>query len=479
MGTTKLMLLPVQFFLVFAPNISFGQEPSPLTREQMYADLDSAVSWIKAVSPHLRLKKDLFGHDTDKAFGELRTRIDTVSSNFSFYLLIRRVLTVCQDMHTSYHDLYPDEMRTVNQRFKMYLPISYVDGNYIVREPFFVGGDTVGVGSRITHMNSIPVDDYVKAHLSDRYFSYDVERGKFYSGGFFKNQETLFEETSTFRIVDPSGRSKDMTIGIHERFNYLRTSSYSDTTRIEYWAPERALYVRLTDMDREKLPYLMDGLEDHREDLSKIDRIILDLRNNGGGEDTVWSTLYAKIIASPVSFHLKLADLGPTNNAPYRREGKVPVRKETNPVLSEYGLYTVVDTLESIEPAESSLRFMGKIIVLAENIFSSTGSSMVMPHADKNDNIISIGRPTGYTLGVGFSPMVFELPYSKMTFRVAPSIDVHDVNELKDVMHDHYDIELPIHVEDFIVRDLYDGDPFRREFMVAHDPFVKRALVVE
>jgi hypothetical protein len=414
------------FFCLACACCDAQQQALTLSKQQMYTDFDTLVAKIKALSPQIAIKRDLWHYDALAEMSLQRKQIDTVSSDFSFYLLIRRVLNASQDEHTSYQDFYPDGMRRIESAFRMYLPVAYLNGNYVIREPFSAGNDTVYTGTIITKINGLPVDDYIRQHLADRYFSYDLARKKFYSAGFFKNLATLFQDEVTFSFQDTNGVAKTITLKTHAHFNYLNhTHAATDTTKIEYWPDQHALYIRLTAMDRQLIPYLYRELEKYRHPPLMPERIILDIRENGGGEDTVWQSLYARIIAKPVKLRLKIDDYSASPKALASRGlPSGAIHQEANPLLSRYGLYTILDTTETLDPDSNSIRFGGKIIVLAEHIYSSAGSSMVVPNADPHDHIYAIGRKTGFFLGVGFSPLNFELPYSKMTYRIAPSLNV-------------------------------------------------------
>ncbi|WP_346317866.1 hypothetical protein [Chitinophaga sp. YIM B06452] len=58
-------------------------------------------------------------------------------------------------------------------------------------------------------------------------------------------------------------------------------------------------------MNADSIPFLQRELARYRtQDLS---RIIIDFRNNGGGGDTTWQSLYAAILPVPVSYPLKIS----------------------------------------------------------------------------------------------------------------------------------------------------------------------------
>ena len=472
---SSLLLL---FFCLACTCSNAQQQALSLSKQQMYADFDTLVAKVKTLSPQIAVKKDLWHYDALTEMARLRKQVDTISSDFSFYVLIRRVLNASQDEHTSYQNFYPDEMRRIESAFRMYLPVAYLNGHYVIREPFSAGKDTVYTGTVITKINGMTVDDYIRQHLADRYYSYDLARKKFYSAGFFKNLATLFQDEVTFSFQDTKGAVKTITLKSHAHFNYLNHAHTApDTTKIEYWPDQRALYIRLVAMDREVIPYLYRELEKYR--YHQPERIILDIRENGGGEDTVWQSLYARIIAKPVKLCLKIDDYSASPKVLASRGlPSTSIHQETNPLLYRYGLYTILDTTESLDPDRNSIRFGGKIIVLAEHIYSSAGSSMVVPNADPHDRIYAISRKTGFFLGVGFSPLNFELPYSKMTYRIAPSLNVTGIRKLADLMHDDNEIELPMTLQEFIDLQAHPGNRFDKDFLIRYDPFVRKALVL-
>jgi hypothetical protein len=454
----------------------YGQKETELTKKEMLDDFDTLVSTILYYSPHIQIKKDLWHYNAEKQFKKLRKCIDTVSTDFGFYLIIRRVLNASQDMHTSFINYRPDAMKSIENAYKMYLPVTYMDGVYVIREAIIVGSDTIVAGTKIVDINNIKVDRYIKKHIDSRYFSYDVLRKQFYSGGFFKNLDTYFQKSAQFTFELPNHERKKIVLPIFEKFKYLDTRRFSDTTRIELWESERLLYIKLEEMDPEKLPYLCLELEKHKAHKDKFDKIIVDFRDNGGGQDTTWTTLFSKIISKPMELHISIADLQGRFSIRNHPDYKLVPKPVNNPVLKKFGLVSIVDTLEMLVPDSSSLFFEGKIIVLAENIYSSTGSAMSVPHASSSDNIISLGRRTEFFLGVGFSPLTFELPNSKMTYRIAPSIDISNVQNLVDIMHDSYDIEIPYTIQEYIDRTNYSGAPTEREFMIKYDPFIRKAM---
>jgi hypothetical protein len=152
------------------------------------------------------------------------------------------------------------------------------------------------------------------------------------------------------------------------------------------------------------------------------------------------------------------------------------IEKETNPLLEKYNFYTLLKTTEIIEPSSNSLNFSGKIYVLTEDVYSSAGSAVSVASSNPNDNLISVGRTSGYFLGIGFSPEVFTLPNTKLKYIIAPSIEVTNARELKDLMQDRVEMEVPISMDYYQNKFDYPGKPTDRAFLIRYDPFIQAVL---
>ena len=473
-------------FLCFYAQAAIGQS---LTKQQMYADFDTLVATIARVSPHIPIKKDLWHYDALAEMQKRRQQIDTVTNDFSFFILLEKVLNLAQDMHTSSWELtgkMAEQDKIYRQRrngfFRFSFGHKYIDGKYIVTSPFIVGNDTIEIGSEVTHFNGKTVDNYIQSHLDSRYgYVYDLKKKKFYGLGFFKNLETIFQDSLHIVFKNRKGQSKSYTIPTTQFTKFLPTKNTEggDTTRVELWQNEKVLYIKLTKMDPDYLPYLQKEIWKQRENTANIDKIIIDFRGNSGGEDTTWQTLYSEILPDKISYPLKIDDLKNSRvNKGMIENAGLPalLQRDNTPFLEKYNFYTLTNSVQTIEPLSTSIKFKGKIFVLVENHYSSTGSALVVPNANPKDKFYSVGRKTGYFLGVGFSPIQFVLPHSGFRFRIAPSIEVSNAKNLKELMHDNIEIEIPDSIEELTIRANYNGSLHSKAYLLSHDPFIKTVM---
>ena len=92
------------------------------------------------------------------------------------------------------------------------------------------------------------------------------------------------------------------------------------------------------------------------------------------------------------------------------------------------------------------------------------------------DNIHTVGQNTGWLLGRGVNPLVFELPNSKILYRIEPVIDFQNVKSARDVYHDEVEIPVSLTIEQYLKRIHFEGDIYGKVFLFNQDPVFIKAL---
>jgi len=480
----KSFTLSILLFFYFSTG--FCQQNLSLSRVQMYADFDTLSSTLKRVSPHIALKKAVWKYDAMKEIASLRAKIDTISTDLGYFVLLQEAIASVQDLHTSlwgeqsgWAKVQEDKYWKLRNGFKLSVPNVYSDGRYLITDPFVVDGDTVNIGTEVTHIEDQKISDYLRSRLWAREgCSYDLKRKTFYTGGFFKNMESIFQPELKFTFRRQDGKSVTHSMATDQFTKYLPMKGFKDSSRVEYWQTERVLYIRLMKMDEALKPALFAALTGYIGRTDQFSKIIIDIRGNGGGNDNVWQDLYSRLIDRPISYSLQIdASADPLGKAVIAAQtDSMGWKQDSSTLLKDFGLYQVVNKKESIEVDSSSLHFTGKIIVLAERHYSSAGSMVAVAASSSTDNIIAMGRSTGYFMGIGFAPGLFKLPYSGLQYRIAPSIEVSRVNKLSDLMHDEMEVEVPYDMGYYREKFRSGLSPYTREFMVSFDPMIRAAI---
>ncbi|MGL5891554.1 MAG: hypothetical protein ACRC3B_16810 [Bacteroidia bacterium] len=474
----KLSLFLLAALLLFSG--ARNTETKVLTRQQMYADFDQLVSTLKQVSPHLICKKTAWGYDVEPLFTQFRTEIDTISSQKSFHELISKTITTCQDGHTVLLSRYPYPQGYWG---KLFIPLRYLNGEYVVTRNFSYENVSVPAGSIVSKAMNKPVHDYVQTLTPYRYFMhYDMNNKRFYYNHFYQNDKNNSSAEITLEFITPDNKPIALQLKASQEVNIEKiTADLSDTKKIEYWAAERTLYIRIPAMNYDDVKYYRSQIPVVGKD-KPIDRVLIDIRSNLGGSDLVWRTVYEQLIDKPAEYKNVLMGYNPSYMpGKYRKQkklaGEIAVEKTDWLGGGEFCKY--YDGTEKIVPAKNSLRVSGKIILISnEDVYSSAGSCLKLSLVDPADRFVSIGRPVGMYLGGGFDPLNFQLKHSELVYKIEPAIDVTGAKNATDVMQDRTEIRIPETLGELRTKFTYSGNVWSHDYLAKYDPFVKTALAL-
>lgn len=163
---------------------------------------------------------------------------------------------------------------------------------------------------------------------------------------------------------------------------------------------------------------MMMNIDWYREEFLKkytadVKKIVIDIRDNGGGDDSVWQDLLKIIIDKPLTYRYNVQI--PDNDAlinSVRDFGDIH-RKNNN---------VYVESNRIIEPDSNSINYEGKIYIL-QNKYTFSAAAALSSVAWQNPNMILVGEPTVTISGYTFPAIMFKLPNSKIVFNLAFSSD--------------------------------------------------------
>lgn len=458
-----------------------GAQPAlTMSRTDMYADFDTLVTHIQRISPHIAVKKRVWHYDALGQIARLRRHIDTLSSELSFELLISQVLNSCQDDHTSVMS-YTDTYRKHAFGYNLYLPIEYIGGNYYLAKAFQTDHQVVPAGSVIIEVNGKKMDSYIQSLRSAKVMSYDLNRKKFYSEDFYYNLQTAFQPELNLVFSTPAGQTMEARLDIRRKVEFVNPIHDTIRNQVTYWADKQVLYLKLYRMDNQLISLFRRKIAQFGRSKQPLKKVIVDIRDNSGGNDQVWQAVYEAILPRKTVFPLTIDGYYPhLMSKEYLANTEIhpnSLQPDTSPLLKKYQLYHYLNKNWVLTPTDSSLNFSGKIVVVGnQHIYSAGASAMMLPNASHQDSIYSVGRSTGMFLGGGYSPVVFTLPHSKIVYRIEPAIEVTNVHQLTDLMHDSYEYLVPATLDELYRRENYRGNTLGSEYLKNFDPFIKKAL---
>jgi len=490
--------------LLFVSNLSFAQEPI-LTKKQMYKDFDQLVKIIENCNVQLPIKKTITGFDNLEKIKSWRKRIDTITCYNSFKTLLNNALFFVMDVHTREVNSFVPEYDnlegidtcsirkmaeynnskerdySIEYKESNYLPINavYHDDNY-----YFIGNhkfvdkneDTLHIYfMKLLSCNGQSIDKYVaKSYIED----YDYKRKKYYYGSSFG----LSIPKNSIIKGEQDGKIYEFNLENYQQALLCSLAKFELDSTIPKKIPSLFRDKEVKFFDRDSILYIyLDRMNCSTEFYDKvkevgkgkkINKVIVDVRDNPGGGDEAWHNLLKAIIKDSIPFHVKLAySNSKMMDKFYKKENVKKGRlkwldNKTYRVLEER-LFFVADS--------NSLKYDGKIYVL-ENESTFSAAHSLTSYANQIDKIISVGYPTGQMVGLGVLPTLFQLKYSKFTFRLTTIIDITNCEKPIDVYQDFPEVEVYPTIEEHLLHPLSLYDIKSEEYLYKYDSMFRKVL---
>ena len=391
----------------------------PLTPAQARADFATLVSLLRELSPHLAVKRAAIGYDALAEIEALRPDVDTVTTVAGMHDVVWRAMNLVQDAHFNLDYAQWRALLEPYARTHLQLPIEYLDGEYAFVDDARYGGRDIPFGTRVEAYEGRPVHAAVDGMRATAYaMRYDRARGRWYDRGFYRERRRPgVRDSFTLSLVTPDGRRDTVRFAradtLAEAPAYLRPGLERGA---HYLPATRTLYVRVPLMDDPR--FYRKAIRAHRG--RDIDRVVIDVRGNGGGGDGVWRGLLRQVIDAPIEWpvDLYLADSERAREKYGRKEAAVTSAAAPGERFRQGPKRT-----DGLRPRLlGGLRVDGPIVVLTDrDVFSSTGS--LLAAAAHSDRLTSVGPRADRVLGIGFMPTHYTLPHSGARVRITESSD--------------------------------------------------------
>lgn len=472
-----------------------------LTTEEMFADFDRYIETVINFSPQTPVRKAVTGIDPLEELKKMRSRIPKIKSTEEFAMLIQSAITVLQDGHSSLlwpggypldylqelgisdaaMEQFPSyyELRRSDPNHKKFnLKLKYINGEYYNNAPFKHEGLSYEAGWRIAKINGRPAQAFIGElypYLTRMRWDYTHQR--YYSERFFRAFNLTSDQTLKLKFVDKNKKVSKGAFELSKAIQYEDPdvdAAAEQAEKVEYFSDEQILYIRIPKMNLDHLDFYPTEIKSKASG-KPLKKVIIDIRDNSGGADNVWVNVLAAIIHKPIDFELLLLAVPSEGMKKKYPEDSAKWESYRASFLDNYEYAVFASGDRQIEPDSSSLNFKGKIYILQnEGIYSSAGALAAIGMLA--DNIFTVGQNTGRLLGRGINPIVFELPHSKILFRIEPVIDFQNVKNAEDVYHDKVEIPVSLTLEQYLERSYFKGDVYGRAFLFNHDPVFNRVL---
>ncbi len=501
----------ILFLFVLLPFFSFSQD-STLSKQQMYKDFDYLTDTvIKDSYARLYAMQAISKQNILEEYKKMRTEIDSIHNEQEFAYLIHEALNLTEDGHCNisstnefkyiipylseeeregfFNQIDTNFLDVAKKRYKQYRtciskPLSdykffiftkYIDGKYYNIIPIKYNDMVIDKAWEIVKCNGVDVNTWVNTHLRDyQMCHYDTINERFYYTYFFEGKSVVSGKDSiSLTFEDKKGQTYDTKFSLHKTPKFINNRWVTiNLTHVKYFRKDKVLFIRLYAMD-ESEKYIKKIRKIARK--KQIDRVIIDIRYNRGGNDLVWKEILEEIIDQPIRNNLSVA----IKDSKYVKK-YLGLKDTLNPVISFLGKdYLKLDSrdLEVFLPSTTSIRFSGKIIIL-QNKYIYSSAAALSAIASYSDKLVTVGQANGYLGGVGITPIYFMLPESKIVIRMDPTIDLTKASKPTDVLNK---VEVPVEysVEDYYRWLLKNGSRWNRHFLYNNDPIYRKALEID
>lgn len=464
-----------------------------LTAAQMYRDYDTLVKTLLEISPQYEFRRKITGTDIHRFFRQNREKIASIHSREAFYRLIRSVITVNQDSHTSVlRTDYPLALfkqfgisdtalsrlkgwtyfyNKFNSDNRLNFQFRYIDGKYYNVVPFTYLGKYYPSGLEITHCNGLAINQYVNSLYPWLVMKWDFVHHSYFADAFFKSFNLSSTDRLTLRFKGDDTARK-FTVGDSVTLENNAVAVAPKIKKIIWFADRKVLYIRMPVMELADTDYYANEILKYRD--SHIDKIVVDIRDNGGGSDYVWRRLLSNLITKPIIY--SVTTLANHNDRVIDLlKGQFDVKTTIKvPFLDNREFYADNTETDTIPMNVSSIKFNGKLFILQnKNNYSSAGAFLAI--GNRVSNFYTLGEPTGTQLGLGVNPLVNELPESGIVYRVEPLIEYSDVNVPEDIFHNKVKIPVILRLRD-VLEMLVATDRYSESFLLDKDPMFRKAL---
>lgn len=463
----------------------------------MISDFDTLVRNILAISPQHPVRKKVTGVDIREDLASIRKEVIHCTTEAAFLDCIQRALNSCQDGHTSLIrtgylpsrkdykeaglseqaiDLIPhyDSLwRIVPLNRKLFLPLAYLKGEYYCLSSFSTEQKNITAGSTLVSCNGQPVHRFVQSLLSyKRMMRWDFEHNRYFAEDFFLATNFKEGDSLLLEFVRPDKKRIAVNLAVSQPLHFTDTIStaVNQVKKVEYWEKEKLLYIRVPQMSEpDYYPPLIRSLASGK----PLDKVIIDIRDNPGGGDGVWINILGALINDPINY----TDFILCNNTEDLKKHFPEDAKDWKPYdrekFAEDNYLIFYSGPSSIQPDSLSIGYHGPIYLLQnENIYSSAGSFSAV--AALSTQLISVGSNTGRLLGKGVSPLLFELPSSKILYRIEPVIDFLNVKTARDVYHDKVEVKVELSITEYLNRLKNKSRMYEKDYLLKSDPvFIK------
>ncbi|UZD21162.1 S41 family peptidase [Algoriphagus halophytocola] len=389
MTIQKLKILGLMCFF-FISCLALGQIPDKLTKEEKIYGLSKF--WQEVNYNFVYLYK-VDQAKWDELYREYIYNVQETSNDYEYYRLLQKFCATLKDGHTNvYFPKYIQENILNNHYGEYRFILNNIDGKAIITHINESRKDEIPIGTEIIEVNGIPtrkyLDEFVLPYISasTAYTQEDWAISKLLEG--------YIGTTYDLKLSQPNGVEKALNITIAKSEEKDMFPAIEKRELLEFkWYPNNTAYISLNSFSDWEIAEMF---REKNKELQQAESLIIDLRNNGGG-----NTIIGKVI-----LHYLTEDTVFYGSKSQTRQHIATFKARGNDTYF-YDLPYFPDTLGS---GDRNL-LKKKRIVVPTTILIGHGTASAaedfLIYADKQKHMTKIGEPSYGSTG---QPLSFNLP---------------------------------------------------------------------
>jgi hypothetical protein len=475
---------------------------APLTQQQMYEDYDALTNIIEQVFPLMEVNRQIYSTDIHGLLSANRKELQkftnqrTVSQSEQFAELINRTIVGCRGSHfwivspqkADFYQGFVDDdayrwggkylgyLRAASAGAKIGLPALYFKGDYYTMYDLTCAGHVYPRGLKLLTCNGKTPDEIAGVLAQSGVFvQWDYDLHKYYTTELYRAGTN---PVVSLQLVQTNGAIVNLEFGSENPPSCRPPKrDAADVAPLVTLVNSNILYIRLPAMDPGRMDFYEKQLAQYQK--KPVQKVVIDIRDNGGGSDGVWNGLLSLLIDRKLTVVQRLAVKQSEINRQYlpRHDfGKLIEQSGKTEAIAflNQETFQVYEATNDICPDTNSLNLACKMFVLSDHIYSSAGSFMNICKQDKR--LVSVGVPNAMILGCGIDPFAFSLPHSKLVFTIEPVLDLTDTETARDTQHIDVEVRIEPTLEQLL--DYYNtGSEVELEKRLnEHDPFFQEVV---
>lgn len=341
----------------------------------------------------------------DSTYTSLLSTVQKTANDYEYYKELQKFAALLKDGHTSVY--LPDQIKEMVTMFGKYrLFLKNIDGKAIVEYNNAFTQAVIPVGTEILSVNGLSVQDYLKRNIYPYISS---------STGYVLEDtgiRTLFQglkgDKYHVKFKTPAGKIQEVDL-VHEQAIEpdINPAIPAGGLLNFKWEADKIAYMALNSFSDAKIN---DLFQEKLSELYQAKALIIDLRNNGGGDSRIGRNILQYFANDTLLYGSKSRSR--LNIGTYRARGAFTNPKDTvgNETARRYLLTYQAKAYESFDYAPYVVAIKNRIVVpivllMGHNTASAAEDFLI--YADKQKQMYKIGENSNGSTG---QPLIFTLP---------------------------------------------------------------------